>query len=273
MGNLLSEITVWAIPVILAITLHEAAHGFVALRFGDDTALRAGRLTLNPIRHIDPVGTLLLPGILLLLRSATGSGFLFGWAKPVPVNFGRLRNPKHDMVWVAAAGPAVNLALAFVSAMLLHTVTMVPAAFGEWWMHNLVNSIYINVLLALFNMIPLPPLDGGRVAVGLLPMALARPLAQLERVGMLILLLALFVVPFVAAELLHISFNPLAWLLGPPFTAMFRFFSIWQGCFDERRRAAGERRAELRGDAARGRAGARPRRLRGAHRCPAHAGA
>ncbi|MBI3515584.1 MAG: site-2 protease family protein [Proteobacteria bacterium] len=223
MGNLLYEITIWAIPVILAITLHEAAHGFVALKFGDDTALRAGRLTLNPVRHIDPFGTLLLPGLLLLMRSVTGSGFLFGWAKPVPVNFFRLRNPKRDMVWVAAAGPATNVALAFVSALLIHTVGMVPQSFATWWSYNLQNSVYINVLLAVFNMIPLPPLDGGRVAVGLLPMALARPLARLERTGMLILILALFIVPFAAAELLHTEFNPVASLIGPPFTALLRF--------------------------------------------------
>src|SRR5215831_20323753 len=108
MANLLFEITIWAIPVIVAITFHEAAHGFAALRFGDDTALRAGRLSLNPLRHVDPFGTLLLPGFLLLMRSTTGAGFIFGWAKPVPVNFFRLRNPKRDMVWVAAAGPAIN---------------------------------------------------------------------------------------------------------------------------------------------------------------------
>jgi Zn-dependent protease len=220
MGQLLFEITIWAIPVIIAITFHEAAHGFVALKFGDDTAQRAGRLTFNPIRHIDPFGTLLLPGILLLMRSATGSGFIFGWAKPVPVNFFRLRNPKRDMVWVAAAGPAINVLLAFVSAVLIHTVHVLPGFIGGWWNANLVNSVYINVLLAVFNMIPLPPLDGGRVAVGLLPQPLARPLARLERLGMLILILLLFVVPFVASELGY-SFNPIAWLLLPPFKALY----------------------------------------------------
>jgi Zn-dependent protease len=146
--------------------------------------------------------------------------FLFGWAKPVPVNFFRLHNPKRDMVWVAAAGPGVNLALAFVSALLIHTVTMVPPFFGGWWLANLRNSIELNLILAIFNMIPLPPLDGGRVAVGLLPMSLARPLASLERVGMLIVILLLFVLPFVAAEL-NVNFNPLAWILMPAFVVLF----------------------------------------------------
>jgi Zn-dependent protease len=217
MANLLFQLSIWLIPGIIAITFHEAAHGFVASKLGDDTALRAGRVTFNPFRHIDPFGTLLLPGLLLLMRSP----FLFGWAKPVPVNFFRLRNPKRDMVWVAAAGPGINLLLAYGSALLLHSVGLLPPFLSQWWEANLMNSIELNLILAVFNMIPLPPLDGGRVAVGLLPRALGRPLARLERTGMLILIVVLFLVPFVAAQF-NVSFNPVAWLLLPPLNALFQ---------------------------------------------------
>jgi Zn-dependent protease len=217
MGDLLFKLSIWLIPGIIAITFHEAAHGFVASKLGDDTALKAGRVTFNPLRHIDPFGTLLLPGFLLLMRSS----FMFGWAKPVPVNFFRLRNPKRDMVWVAAAGPGINLLLAYVSALLFHSVEFLPAFLSEWWAQNLLNSIQFNLILALFNMIPLPPLDGGRVAVGLLPRSLGRPLARLERSGMLILIAVLFLVPFTAAEFGY-SINPIAWLLLPPFNLLFQ---------------------------------------------------
>jgi len=217
MADLLFKISIWLIPGIIAITFHEAAHGFVASKLGDDTALRAGRVTFNPLRHIDPFGTLLLPGMLLLIRAP----FLFGWAKPVPVNFFRLRNPKRDMVWVAAAGPGINLLLAYASALLAHTVPLLPPFLAGWWRANLSVSIEFNIALALFNMIPLPPLDGGRVAVGLLPRALGRPLARLERAGMLILIIALFLVPFAAGELGY-SFNPVAWLLLPAFEALYQ---------------------------------------------------
>jgi len=186
----------WVIPVLLAITLHEAAHGFVAHHFGDDTAWRLGRVSLNPLRHIDPFGTLLLPALLLL----THAPFLFGYAKPVPVNFGQLRNPRRDMIWVAAAGPVMNLALATAAALLLHTVDLLPVAIDQWVLRNLVNAININVILAVFNLIPLPPLDGGRVAVGILPNVLAAPLARLAPYGMWIVIGAFFLLPIFAAQ-------------------------------------------------------------------------
>ena len=156
-------------------TFHEAAHGFVALRFGDDTALRARRVTFNPFNHIDPFGTILLPALLLL---GSGGRFLFGYAKPVPVNFGRLRDPRHDMVWVALAGPGTNVLLAIASSLLFYGVVFFPPSPAEWIAANLVHSLQINAALCVFNMLPLPPLDGGRVAVGLLPRPLAYPLAR-----------------------------------------------------------------------------------------------
>ena len=207
----------WVVPVLLAITLHEAAHAFVAHRCGDDTAWRLGRVSFNPLKHIDLFGTILLPGMLLFLHAP----FLFGYAKPVPVKFGALRNPRRDMVWVAAAGPATNLALATAAALLAHFVGLLPTGVDQWALLNLKNAIVINVVLAVFNMVPLPPLDGGRVAVGLLPNVLAVPLARLERYGMLIIIGALFILPMVGAQLGR-DLNVVGWVIGGPINAVIR---------------------------------------------------
>lgn len=192
----LYDISVWVLPLIIAITFHEAAHAFVAHRLGDNTAYDLGRVSFNPFKHIDPFGTVLLPGILLLSHAP----FLFGYAKPVPVNFRKLNNPRLGMVWVALAGPATNIALGLLAALAFHALPLAPAETAKWVADNLKNALIINVLLAVFNMLPIPPLDGGRVAVGLLPNVLAYPLSRLEPYGMLILIGILIVLPLAGSQ-------------------------------------------------------------------------
>jgi Zn-dependent protease len=223
MTSLLYDASTWVLPVLFAITLHEAAHGYVAWRLGDDTAFRQGRVTFNPLRHVDPFGTVILPALLFM----TG-GILFGWAKPVPVNFGRLNHPRRDMVLVAAAGPASNLVLATISALGFHLLPFASATLANWLSDALGRSILLNLVLAVLNMLPLPPLDGGRVAVGLLPRALARPLARLERWGLLILIAGLFLLPMLGRQI-GLNLDVFHWLIWVPVSWLLPIFAALAG--------------------------------------------
>ena len=223
-ADLLYSASTWVIPVLFAVTLHEAAHGFVAWWLGDDTAYRQGRVTLNPLKHVDPFGTVLLPALLLFVHAP----FLFGWAKPVPVAFQRLRNPRRDMVLVAVAGPGTNLILATVAALSFNVVGFLPGGAAAWSAQVLYNAILLNLVLAVFNMLPLPPLDGGRVAVGLLPDILSRPLAGLERYGMLIVIGAIFILPM-AGRQLGVDLDLFRWLVGAPVQWLLPYFARLAG--------------------------------------------
>jgi Zn-dependent protease len=205
MEELIRTITVYALPVLFAITLHEAAHGYVARMFGDDTAHVAGRITLNPLKHIDPVGTIAVPlAILLLSKLSGGAGLLFGWARPVPVNFARLRHPRRDMIWVAGAGPGANLLMAVLWAMFL-TLQESLGVTEVFFRAMAVAGVQVNLILMALNLLPLPPLDGGRIAVGLLPRRLGLAYARIEPFGLPILItllvtgtLGFFLRPFLA---------------------------------------------------------------------------
>jgi Zn-dependent protease len=194
LAGLIQVIALAAIPITFAITLHEAAHGYAARHFGDYTAHNAGRISLNPLKHIDPIGTIAVPLLILVTSKLMGtSGVLFGWAKPVPVNFGQLRHPKRDMLWVAAAGPGANLTMALVWAFVLRLALGMPQGYFSDPMQRMAQyGIGINIVLMVLNLFPLPPLDGGRIAVSLLPGNLAWRFARIEPYGFIILLMLLF---------------------------------------------------------------------------------
>ncbi len=208
MQQFINAISTWIIPVLISVTMHEAAHGYAANLLGDNTAKKLGRVTLNPFKHIDRFGTVILPLLLILIKSP----FIFGWAKPVPVMFHRLKNPLRDMVIVAIAGPLTNIALAIISASILSLMQNLSLLDNLWLVRTLINFIFINIILAVFNMIPVPPLDGGRVAVGLLPKYFSYQLAKLERYGLFIIVGGLFLLPLLGKEI-GIPLEPIHWFI------------------------------------------------------------
>jgi Zn-dependent protease len=229
--NLVQTIAVYAVPVIFAITLHEAAHGYVAKRFGDLTAYAQGRVSLNPVRHIDPFGTVILPLILLAVSKLSGGpGILFGWAKPVPVNFSNLRHPKRDMLWVAAAGPVSNFVMALFWALM---VKIGIATSGSYFSLPLAMmgaaGVFVNVIIMVLNLMPLPPLDGGRILVSLLPHRLAYGVARIEPYGFLILILLLFtgVLGYVLWPVIGLIMALVAGAFGVPLDVLIRLTSLF----------------------------------------------
>ena len=217
---IVQEISVWILPILIAITFHEAAHGFVAHLLGDNTAWRLGRVSFNPLKHIDPFGTIVLPALLLLARAP----FLFGYAKPVPVNFRALKHPRRDMILVAAAGPAMNLLLATLAALAFHLVVYLPDPAAEFIAANLRNAVLLNVVLAVFNLLPIPPLDGGRIILGLLPSALARPFARLEPYGLILLIALLIILPLIGDQI-GLNLNFISQAVGRATGAIIGFIS------------------------------------------------
>jgi len=222
-GNIIYEIAVWLVPLVIAIVFHEVAHGLVARRLGDPTAEEARRLSFNPIRHIDPFGTIILP----LLLAVTHAGAIFGWAKPVPVNYRRLRNPRRDMVLVALAGPGMNLLLAIVGALVLAATLSFssnPDSLGTAFLAgNALNFVLINLFLAVFNLLPIPPFDGGHVVQGLLPPPLAQSFARIGRYSLLVLVVLLLVLPAIGINVVGHLISP---LVGSLATGLLGLFGI-----------------------------------------------
>jgi Zn-dependent protease len=211
------QIALVAVPIIVAITLHEAAHGFVARHFGDSTAADLGRVTLNPLKHVDLFGTIILPALLLLSHT----GMIFGYAKPVPVNFSALNKPKRDMIWVAAAGPGMNLLLAVLSAAMMFLALRFGGHPSGAALQFLRASVDINLVLAVLNMIPIPPLDGGRVAVGILPQPLSNAFAQLNRFGLLLVLALFILLPLAGVNIFQwLVVRPVEWIERPLLTLL-----------------------------------------------------
>jgi Zn-dependent protease len=218
-ANIIQTVAIYALPVLFAITVHEAAHGYAARHFGDNTAWMLGRITLNLVKHIDPVGTILMPLVLYFL---TSGAFLFGYAKPVPVNFGHLRNPKRDMIWVALAGPAANLAMAIAWSVLAYVLVAMQVE-ERFFIQMAQGGILVNIVMFVFNLFPLPPLDGGRILVGLLPMKQAILVSRVERFGFFIVMVlvvtgvvgSLWMQPLMRATAgaIEVLLTPLRWLL------------------------------------------------------------
>jgi len=215
-SELFIKISILGLPIMIAITFHEAAHGLVAYLRGDDTAYRLGRVSFNPFKHIDPLGTIVIPGILLLSQAP----FLFGYAKPVPVAFERLKNPRWDTILVAAAGPLTNMVLAIISALVLKNLSLETDP-NIYLIEIMKTSLYTNVVLAAFNLLPILPLDGGRIAVALLPRQLGQQIAGLERWSMAILIGGLMILPLILTGL-GFHFSPISWLLEAPIKKLLK---------------------------------------------------